>query len=144
MKPQPPPSSPTEAIESDGEDEAKLRTSRREADQRSTLVFDALVLWSWKEENECYQGITPNDFKDAQESASVAYINFRDRMPEYQDDESDDGAVCAYNAFRGRVSILQNRRARESKGDGEVNTNSAVREKERQSPNSAQMINDGA
>ena len=117
MKPIPPPSSPTPATESDGEEDAKWKKRRHEADQRSTNVFDALVRWSWKDDSHYYHGITHQDLREAEDSASRSYINFRDRMPEYQDGDSDDGAVCAYTAFRDRLRSLQKRRERKRSGN---------------------------
>lgn len=112
MNPLPPPSSPTPATESDGEDDAAWKTRRQTSDQRSTIIFDALVSWSWKEEYYCYYDITVHDLRDAEDYASQAYIDFRDRMPEYQDGDSEDGAVRAYNAFRDRLGSIKKKRAR--------------------------------
>lgn len=110
MKPLPPPSSPTPATESDGEEEAGWQRRRDTSDQRSTDIFDALVQWSSKEDNGFYYGIKAQDLCEAEDHASRAYINYRDRMPEYQDGDSEDGAVHAYNAFRDRLGSLQKRR----------------------------------
>lgn len=110
MKPVRIPFSPSQAPEFDEDDGAARKTRRDQADQRSTNVFDALVRWSIKEENQCYEGITARELRQAEDSASRAYVHFRDRMPEYQDGDSDEGAVHAYTAFRDRLVTLKRQR----------------------------------
>jgi hypothetical protein len=116
MNQTPPPSSPTPAMESDGEEEANWKRRRDDADQRSTNVFDALVNWSQISENH-HDGCTVSGIALAEYSASFAYRNFRDRMPEYHDGESEDAAVHAYNAYcHTLVATKKKRRLRDSSG----------------------------
>jgi hypothetical protein len=112
----PPPSSPTPAMDSDGEDDDNWKRRRDDADQRSTNVFDALVHWSQISENH-HEGCTVSGIALAEHSASFAYRTFRDRMPEYHDGESEDAAVHAYNAYcHTLVATKKKRRLRDSSG----------------------------
>lgn len=71
---------------------------RKEWNDRSSLVFDALVAWAEKHEG-LHVGVTPSDMDCAEEAARAAFWEFSDRTPEHQDGDSDDRAIYAYRSY---------------------------------------------
>ena len=71
---------------------------RKEWNERSSLVFDALVGWAEKHE-ELHVGVTESDMDCVQKAARAAFWEFSDRTPEHQDGDSDDRAVYAYRSY---------------------------------------------
>ena len=116
----PPPTSPTPATESDGEEEWQRRredyiqwqTRRDDSDERSNIVLEALLWFDMQNDPHLQAGSTPQDIATACSYADVAYDRFRDQKPEYEDGDSDDGAVIAYHAFYESLTQSKKRRVR--------------------------------
>jgi hypothetical protein len=84
----------------------KWKIKRKGWNERSALVYDALISWA-KRNEELHVGVTETDKNRADDAARAAFWQFCDHNTRDEDGDGNDRAVYAYRAY---CQTLQMRR----------------------------------